>query len=455
MRNKGLILWAAVLILCLSTVLGRPGLAKGVSLIRDTEIENTIRVYTAPLFNVAGLDPSFVRIHLVQDPRLNAFVAGGQRIFLNTGLLTRADGPGQVIGVLAHEIGHITGGHLARMQDAIRNAQATSIAALILGIPAAVLSGEPGAVAAASSAGQSVAVRSFLAYTRTMERAADQAAVTFMNDAGLSSKGLLEFLKILEKNSRLYASNLDPYLQSHPLTEDRITFMEEQVAISPYTNVRTSDQLMDMHQRMRAKLIGYLEPMQQVLARYPENDPSTYSRYARSIANMRISKTERALELADSLLAEAPRDPFYWELRGDILKDAARLAEAIDAYEEAVEILPWAALIRVALAQSQLAMNDDRLLPAATENLEEALRYEPWQSNAWRSLGIAYGRAGFHGQASLALAEEAARRGKGDVAIQRATKAMELLPNGSAEWMQAQDIKFLMERLKKEAEARR
>ncbi len=454
MWKRSLISWTAVCVLGLAALVARPGLAQGVSLIRDTEIENTIRVYTSPLFNVAGLDASFVRIHLVQDKRLNAFVAGGQRIFVNTGLLTRADGPGQVIGVMAHETGHITGGHLARMQDAIRNAQATSIAAMILGLPAAILAGDPGAAAAANAAGQSMAMRNLLAYTRTMERSADQAAVEFLNASQISSQGLLNFLEILEKNSRLYASNLDPYLQSHPLTEDRIIFMREQVALSPYTAVPIPDQLVDMHERMRAKLIGYLDPMPQVLARYPENDNSIYSRYARSIANMRISQSDKSLQLADSLLQDYPNDPFFWELRGDILKDAGRLEGAIAAYEKAVEILPWAALIRVALAQSQLALNDDRLLPAATENLEEALRYEPWQAYAWRHLGIAYGRAGDHGNASLALAEEASRRGNLKAAIQQAGRAMDRLPNGSAGWMQAQDIKLLAERIQKQRQER-
>ncbi len=429
-------------------------MAQGISLIRDTEIENTIRVYAAPLFNVAGLDPTFVRIHLVQDKRLNAFVAGGQRIFMNTGLLVRADDANQVIGVLAHETGHITGGHLARMQDAIRNAQATSIAALILGVPAAILSGQPEAAAAANAAGQSMAIRNLLAYTRTMERSADQAAVEFLNESQISSQGLLDFLEILEKNSRLYASNLDPYLQSHPLTEDRIIFMREQVALSPYTTVPIPAQIVDMHERMRAKLIGYLDPMPQVLARYPENDNSIYSRYARSIANMRISQTDRALAIVDDMLAEYPNDPFFWELRGDILRDAGRLQGAIASYEKAVEILPWAALIRVALAQSQLALNDDRLLPAASDHLEQALRYEPWLANAWRHLGIAYGRAGDHGRSSLALAEEASRRGNLKAAIQQASRAMDRLPNGSAGWMKAQDIKLLAERIQKEREAR-
>jgi len=454
MRNRNLILWSAVFVFCVATLAARPGLAQGVSLIRDTEIENTIRVYTAPLFNVAGLDASFVRIHLVQDKRLNAFVAGGQRIFVNTGLLVRADGPGQVIGVMAHETGHITGGHLARMQDAIRNAQATSIAALVLGIPAAILAGDPGAAAAANAAGQSMAMRNLLAYTRTMERSADQAAVEYLNASQISSQGLLDFLEILQENSRLYAANLDPYLQSHPLTEDRIIFMREQVALSPYTGVTFSDQLIDMHERMRAKLIGYLDPMPQVLARYPENDNSMYSRYARSIANMRISKTDLALQIVDSMLQDAPNDPFFWELRGDILKDAGRMEGAIAAYEKAVEILPWAALIRVALAQSQLALNDPRLLPGATENLEQALRHEPWLAYAWRHLGIAYGRAGDHGNASLALAEEASRRNNVKGAIQQASRAMDRLPSGSPGWMRAQDIKLLAERVQQERQGR-
>ena len=452
MHRLRIVVVAALVALGLAGPGARISAAKDVFLIRDTEIENTIRVYTAPLFNVAGLDAAFVRIHLVQDDRLNAFVAGGQRIFVNTGLLKRADGPGQVIGVMAHEMGHIAGGHLARMQDAIRDAQATSIAALILGIPAAIAAGDPAAMAAARAAGDTIAQRTFLAYTRTMERAADQAAMNYLNEVGMSGQGLLEFLEILQKQSRLYASNLDPYLQSHPLTEDRIEFMRFEVGNSPFTDVPYSDQFVDMHERMRAKLVGYLDPKSQVWTRYPPNDTSTYARYARAIAHMQVAETPEALAEMDSLLEEAPNDPFYWEQRAEILREAGRTEEAIEAYEKAIEVVPWAALIRLNLAQSQLELQDPALLESAIENLRAALRYEPWLSRGWRHLAVAYGRNGELGDSALAMAEASARRGRGKDAIHHAKRAQEMLPQGSAGWMRAQDIQVLLEQRLKDAQ---
>ncbi|MCG8547463.1 MAG: M48 family metalloprotease [Alphaproteobacteria bacterium] len=438
----------AVALLCVPT----HSSARGLSLIRDTEIENTIRVYSAPLFRAAGIDASSVQIYLVNDHRLNAFVAGGMRIFIHTGLLSTAKSPGQVIGVLAHEIGHISGGHLSRLQEGLKAATAQSIIATILGGAAAAAAGRADGIGAAVIGGSSIGQRSLLSYTRGMEQAADQAAVRFLDGSGQSSRGLLEFMEILRSQEGIYGVGQDPYLRSHPLTADRIRFVQNHVDNSPLANVPDPAPLIAAHKRMRGKLNGYLDPPADTLRRYDANSNEVEARYARSIAYMKSNEPDKALAIADSLIKQSPKDPFFVELRGDILRDAARTREAMETYEKAIALVPWAALIRISLAQTQLELNDPAMLKDTVANVREAIRYEPQVPRAWRQLATAYGRMDKLGLASHALAEEAMLRGDLRGAMRHAKRAMQLLPNGSAEWIRSQDLQIEAERVKKERE---
>lgn len=415
-----------------------PAAAQG--LIRDTEIENTIRVYTAPIFKAAGLDPSVVRIHLVNDPSLNAFVANGQRIYIHTGLLMRAEDPGEVIGVLAHETGHITGGHLARFGDGLADAQNANLLALLLGIPAAVLTGRGDVAAAALSLGSQIGTRQFLSYTRANEQSADQAGVDFLDKAGISSKGLLEFMELLTREEKLYVENPNPYTRTHPLSTDRVEFIRNHLENSELKDVELAPSYKVLHERMRAKLRGFILPPHQTYRLYPEEDTSVPARYARAIALMQESQTDQAVEAIDTLIADFPDDPFFIELKGDILRDGARLEEAIDPYRQALEILPWSALIRSSLARTLIELNNPDYDDEAEGELREALRYEPWMASAWRLLATVYGRRGDFGQASLAQAEEAINQGRNEAALGHAKRALDQLPNGSPGWLRAQDI---------------
>ena len=439
--------FVAYLCIALITLSGQ-AFAKNISIIRDTEIENTIRVYSAPLFEAAGLQANDISIHIVNDPTLNAFVAGGQRLFMNTGLLMRADDASQVIGVIAHETGHISGGHLVRMQESLRNSTTQSILAMILGGVAAVASGEPGAAQAVIAGSATIQQRSLLSYTRTMERSADQAGFEFLESSGMSARGLLAFLEILSGQETLSASRQDPYVRSHPLTRDRIEFLREQIARSPNSDKPTAAQLTRAHDRMRAKLKGYLNPLSRTLRDFPESDQSVPARYARAIGYKEKHQVEQALAQVDSLLAEAPNDPFFYELKGDILQDAGKVADSLQPYRKAIEILPWAALIRINLAQSLLEMNNPALDSEALTNLNEALRYEPEIPLAWRLKSTAYSRNGDQAHVMLALAEEAMLTEKRDVALYRAERAMELLQTGSASWLRAQDIRNASQKAK-------
>lgn len=408
-------------------------------LIRDTEIENAIRVYLAPLYTVAGLDPLAVKIHIVNDPGLNAFVSNGQQVFIHTGLLTRAEHPGQVIGVLAHELGHITGGHLARFGKGLEDAQDQNLAALLLGIPAAILTGRADAALAASALGQQLGERSLLRYTREMEQGADQAGVDFLDQAGFSSRGLLEFMKILRSQQALYSANRNPYIQTHPLTEDRMRFVEAHLEKSPLADAAMPADMIYLHDRMRAKLVGFLSP-EQVPKIFHESDQTQPANYARIVAAMQNQDFETALNGIEAQIRSSPQDPFLHELRGDILRNAGRVREAIEPYSRAVELLPWAALVRVALAQVMLETGDYSLEDAALDHAVNALRYEKDLIGAWRIKGIVHERRGERGQAVLAQAEVSILTGKKKDAADIAKRAMALLPEGSASWLRAQDI---------------
>lgn len=409
-------------------------------LIRDTEIENTIRTYAKPVLVYAGLDPENVHIYIVQDPSLNSFVAGGQNIFINTGLLIRAQNASQIIGVLAHETGHIAHGDLARTGEALRNAQAESIVAMVLGAAAAVLARRGEAGVAILGAGQNVALRSFLSYTRVQEAAADQFAVTALDATGQSSRGMLQFFSILENEELLVTARRDPYLLTHPLTAERIAFVRNHVAHSRFSNVPLSPRYVEMQKRMQAKLIGFLWPPQRVFQRYKESDNSLPSRYARAIAYHRLAELDKALATIDSLIREHPKDPYFHELKGQILFESGKTARALAPYRKAVALMPQAPLLRADLARVMLELNEPKLVRSAMINLKESTRRDPYNASTWRLLAIAYGRQGRQGMAALALAEEAVILGQKPQARLMAKRAKKLLKKGSPPWRRADDI---------------
>jgi predicted Zn-dependent protease len=358
--------------------------------------------------------------------------------------------PGQVIGVLAHEIGHIAGGHLVRIHEGLRDATAKAVLAAILGTAATIAAGRPDGAAATIAGASTIGQRSILSYTRSMEQSADQAAIRYLEQSGQSSRGLLEFLRILVRDEGAGAAGIDPYTRSHPLTADRVRILEHHVQTSRYSDASVAADLTQAQKRMRGKLNGFLGPPEPTLKRYAD-DTSIEGKYARAIALMRLNETAKALAIVDDLLVKSPKDPFFHELRGDILRDAGRAEEAIRAYRVAVKILPWAALIRITLAQTQLAQEDPASLGDIITNIKLALRYEPRIPRAWRQLATAYGRKQDRGKAAHALAEEAILRGDLKGARRHSSKALKLLPKGSPEWLRAQDLALEVKRSRKRA----
>jgi len=414
--------------------------AQGISLVRDAEIENTIRDYVTPVFRAAGLQPDAVNIYLVNDSSLNAFVSGGQNIFIHTGLILKSENASQIIGVIAHETGHIAGGHLSRTQDALSKSSTPALLGLILGGAATLLTGRGDVGTAIVAGGQSVAKRTFLKYSRTQEASADHAALKYLDATKQSAKGLSEFMGYLENQELLSAVNQDPYVQSHPLSRDRIKTIQNHVDLSPFSKRPPPKGQRASYARIKAKLFAFMNPYWRTMQAYKETDTTVAARYARAIAYYRKAKIADALKLMDSLLAEAPNDPYFQELRGQMLFENGRIADALLSYQKASDLLPDSFLIRRDLARAQIEINDPKLIDMAIKNLRLSLPQEPRTAFTWRLLATAYGRKGDVGNSSLALAEEALLIGKPDIAAYHAGRAEKLFARGSREWLHSQDI---------------
>lgn len=422
-------------------------------LIRDAEIEATLRAYADPVFEAAGLDAGAVQVHIVNSPRINAFVSGGMQMFVHTGLLTAAESPNEVIGVIAHETGHIAGGHLSRIDEAVENATIEMIVGTLVGVAAGVLTGDPGPAIGAQELSRMIALRDLMTYTRAQEGAADQAAYRLLEATGQAPDGMASFFKVLQRQEALSTELQDPYLRTHPLSSSRVDSADAAVARSAFAGKPDSPEMMMRHQRMLAKLNGYLKQYSQVMALYPKSDQSVPARYARAIALYRKSNMDEAIAMMDELLAQTPRDPFFLEQKAQILYENGRVAEAVPLYQQALDLAPGEPLIRLELAQAQIQLaemaegNGERVDPAllqgATDHLKRVVHLETKNPGVYKLLAIAYGRQGDMPMANLFQAEEALARGEQEKAKELAERALGALPVGSPGYIRAQDIQFV------------
>ena len=426
--------------LSLSVMLAAPPAdAVAARFIRDAEIENTIRAYSTPLFAAAGLNSKDVKILIVRDDTLNAFVFGGMNLFIHTGLLLQSEHAGQLIAVIAHETGHIAGGHLSRLSSRMRSASTAQIIAMILGA-AVGIAGSPQAGSAILLGSGELARQGVFGFSRAQESAADQAALGYLERTGQSARGMAEFLDVMEKRERLTVGRQPSYLRTHPITRDRIDHVNNFIANSRFSDTPVRREFAEMHRRMIAKLWGFLKPPARTFKRYKEGDDSVEARYARAIAHYRVPDLANALPLVDGLIAENPEDPYFQELKGQILFENGRGAEAIGPYDKAVRSLPDSALLRIGLAQVLLEQGDPSLAKRALVHLKEAVRLEGENPFAWSQLAIAYGRDRQFGMSALALAEAALARGNKKEARSQAKRAGKRLKRGQAGWLRAEDI---------------
>lgn len=429
------------LLICGVALMAHAQSGRPTSLIRDTEIEAYLKEWAKPVIKAADLDPDSVNIILVQDSNVNAFVAGGQNIFIYTGLLTKSKDPGEVIGVLAHELGHIRGGHLVRTRDAMENASYEAMLGMILGIGAAILSGDGAAAGAVAAGTQGMALNRMLAFSRIQESSADQAALSYLNRAQMNPQGLVNFMQRLADEESASSTQQAQYARTHPLSRERVANLQAGTESSAYVKQATSARWKDEHARMLAKLIGFVTP-EYVVWNYSEQDGSLVARYARAIAAYRQNKVDEALRLTDSLLKDEPKNPYFLELKGQMLSDFGRPGEAVPYYRQAVELVPSSGLIRTAYAHVliETSGNDPQQLEAAIGQLERAQREEPRSTRIYRLLATAYGKIGDDSLAKLYLAEEALLQRRLPQARQQAESAAAGLKQGSPAWLRAQDI---------------
>ena len=406
------------------------------SAIRDTEIENDIKTLATPVWRAAGLDPGSMGIYLISDDQLNSFVAGGQAIFLNTGLIEKAETPSQLIGVIAHETGHITGGHIISTKEAMRNASIQSIIAMVLAAGAAVAGRSGAPLLAAPSVGE----RAFLRFSIAQESTADHAALNFLDRACLSSRGLLKFFEILQSTELLAGDRQDQWARTHPLTAQRIEYLRDHVAHARCSDAPERPGSVELLRLIKAKLHAFLDPPATTLAGYPLSDSSELARYARAIAYYRVPDLQKALPAIDGLIRDFPNNPYYRELRGQMLFENGRVREALRPYEDAVRLAPSAALLRIALSQAYIEAGDPALNKRAIAYLNDASREEGRDSQVWHFLAVAYGRDNQMGMAALSLAEEAFANGKKKDAMQQATRAKQLLARNTPAYARAEDI---------------
>ena len=411
----------------------------GVSVIRDTEIEEILHEDADPIFAAAGLDPKAVQIHIISDPQLNAFSTGGEQLFLNTGLVLETKTPNQLIGVMAHETGHIAGGHIARSGAMGRAALAPMIVSIGLGVLAA-LAGAPDAAAGLVFSSTYFGEISVLGYSREQESRADQAAATYLEKAGMSGRGLLDFFNNFRYQEVFDDERKYPFFRDHPLTDDRIEALATRVEQQPHYGVVDSPQALARHAIMKAKLEGFLDGGGQVAADYPDTDRSFPARYARAIALYRETETEPALKAIDALIAKQPDNPYLWELKGQVLFEAGRPKEALPAHQRSVELKPSAPLLRINLGQTLIAVNDPTKLDEAIAQIRRALDQEPDNALGWRLLSEAYDGKDEPGMARLAAAEQNFYLGQLLEARTFAVHAREFLKKGSPEWRRATDI---------------
>ena len=411
----------------------------GIPLIRDAEIEQLLRDYATPVLRAAKLAKQNVRIVIINDRSFNAFVMDGRHIFINAGTLMDAKTPNEIIGVLAHETGHLAGGHLQRLRERMAAAQTQSIIAMIAGIGAAVAS-RGGTGMGGILAPQEMIRRSLLSYVRTQEDQADHAAVKFLNATGQSPKGMYDTFKRMSEETLFSAQHVDPYVQTHPMPADRVAALETIAKASPYWGKKDSPELQQRHDLMRAKLVGFLDRGDSVARIYPLRDQSLAARYARAISTYRRADIRKALEEIDALIQAQPNNPYFHELKGQALLESGRAAEAIAPLRRAVQLAPGPALIQIMLAQALIATGNGKYADEAVHLLRLALIKEPEAAGAYSQLAMAYGRKGDLAHADLASAEAAFYRGDYSAATMLATRAKTRLPVGSPAWVRADDI---------------
>jgi len=431
--------FAASALIALATLGLFAAQASAQSLIRDAEIEATLRAYTDPLLRAAGLEPADVDVYIINDDELNAFVGGGQNIFVHTGLLLAAESPNEIIGVLAHETGHIAGGHIPRMREAQNQAIAPMLISIGLGV-LAIVAGAPDAGAALIAGSQSFAMGNFVRHTQAQESAADQAALSFLERTHQSGRGLIHFFNDNLRPYEWRLRNLPGYMMTHPYSSDRVEALRQRVESSEYADAVDSEDYLRRFAFMQAKLIGFIRTQRQTLNRYPTSDTSQPARYARAVAYYRASDLDSARAELNVLMSEDPNNPYFQELMGQILFESGHADESVPYHRRSLELAPDLPLLQINLARALIAADGRAGADEAVELLTRAVTREPDNAYAWRELASARELRGERGLAELASAEQRFHLGDFAAALSFAERARRSLPRNTPSYQRALDI---------------
>lgn len=413
--------------------------AQGISLLQDTETERLLRSYEDPILGVAGIDPQAVKMYIVNDTELNAFVAEGQNIFCNAGLFIQLRNPNELIGVLAHETGHMAGGHLTRGSQAIAKAEIPMLLSMALGIGAAI-AGAPEAAMVLMGVGQSAAAAQFFQFSRVQEATADQMGQKYLRALHMSGMGMVNVFNRMANEEAQIVKNPERFATSHPASRDRVENMQQIAESSPYRDVPDSPQAIHAFQMVKAKVIGYLLPVQDVLYRYPLSDKSAPARYARAMVYMRQPNLPMALSEINSLIKEEPKNPFFYEVLGQIYVSMSQPLKGIDPYQKSVNLMPDAPQLRIALAAAQVATGQKSYETQAVANLKIAMQQDCDNPFGWYEMAQAYSDLGNTAMANLATAERFYTVGDLRRAALFAVRSRQKLTQGSPDWERANDI---------------
>jgi predicted Zn-dependent protease len=438
-RRAGALVVRLLMLLAISfAALAQPAAAQ--SVLRDAETEALFRDMARPLVEAAGLRPENVQIILLQSDEVNAFVAGGQAIYFYSETLTTADNANEIQGIIAHELGHITGGHVIRFNEGVKVATGITLLSLLLGAVAmAAGAGEAGA--GIMAAGQQAAMGKFLAYSRAQESATDQAGAKHLSKAGISGKGSVSFFKKLQNMEfRLAIPQEDSYARTHPLSGERLAILEEMYKADPNWDKPSDPALEERFQRVKAKLFGFSKDPRVTLARYPEASKTMPARYARAYAWHKSAHPDKALAEVDSLLRERPNDPYFLELKGQVLLESGRPLDALSALRQAAAGAPEQPLIGALLGHALISTEEQGNFDEAKKVLRAAISRDNTNPFAWYQLGIVYNREGDDARAALATAERYNLEGRTRLALANAELALQGIPTGTPDWIRAQDI---------------
>jgi predicted Zn-dependent protease len=421
---------------------------KGPPVLRDTETEQLLREYTRPILRAAGLEKQNIQMVIINQSVFNAFVADGRRIFVNYGAILQSETPNQIIGVMAHETGHLAGGHLAKMREQMAQAQTQMIIAMLLGAGAMVAGAQGGgsnsglanAGAAMFSAPGEIIRRNLLSYVRQQEENADKAGVKFLNATGQSSRGMYETFKRFTDESLFAARGSDPYVQSHPMPAQRVAALEELARSSPYWDKKDDPALQLRHDMVRAKISAFMERQDTVYRRYPMSNNSLPARYAHAITTYLHGDLRSALAQIDALIQQQPNNPYFHEVRGQALLEGGKPQEAIAPLRKAVQLSNNSPLIEMLLGQALVATGNNAYTDEAINILRAAVARETEAPLGYMQLAMAYGRKGDYAQADLASAQAAFLRGDNKTARDLASRAKTRFAIGTPGWVKADDI---------------